>query len=89
MAPGIQVALSLVMAFGVPLIFAIGERGTTKRDKGDWNGRNDPPEPRPSPRPSSDETMSRPLPACLIPVVVQKAPAMSEPASSQRVLEPA
>jgi hypothetical protein len=87
MASGVQVVLILALAFGVPLLFVLRELKVTKRDPGDWQGRNSPPDPPPPPpsSPTGQETSRPPLPACLVSAV--RGVPMGERATPQRVLE--
>jgi hypothetical protein len=74
MAPSVQIVLSGVLTFGVPMLFAARELIVLKRGGGSW--RPDPtPAPVPRPRmPPSGALPQRPLPACLIPTRLPETP---------------
>ncbi len=75
MAPGLQVILSGVLTFGVPLVVAVHELVVTKRGGG-WR-----PERLPEPTPQ------KPLPPCLIPNLGPRPPIADAP--RPKVLEDA
>jgi hypothetical protein len=93
MAPGVQICLSFMLTFGVPLLIAAHELSALKRGgRGGSGGPRRKPGPLPVPPlppPSQPEREPRlpPLPDCLIPVVNKDL--VAERADKRRVLEPA
>ncbi len=93
MTSSVQVLLVLVLALGIPVLFALCEWGG--RPYGGFRGRGrkgrngDPPEmPRPPVPGSDDGSSKRPLPLCLIQVTALGVP-LRQPPLPQPVLEPA
>ncbi len=93
MTSSVQVLLVLVLALGVPALFALC--GWGGRSYGGFRGRGrkgrsgDPPEPPVSPVLGGDDgSAKRPLPLCLIQVTALGVP-MRRPPLPQPVLEPA
>ncbi len=93
MTSSVQVLLILLLALGVPALFALHEWGGRRqggfKGKGRRGRNGDPPEPpRPPVLGDDDGSSKRPLPLCLVQVTARGVP-MREPARPQAVLEPA
>ena len=68
MSPATQVILSGLLTFGVPLLFAVRELIALRRWRDGPGGWERPTEPTPLPGPPGGSQVTKPLPACLIPV---------------------
>ncbi len=69
MAPSLQIVLSGLLTYGVPLGFAIRELIVLRRFRDDDRGRDPAPDPTPMPLAPAGRT----LPDCLIPKLVTPA----------------
>jgi hypothetical protein len=66
MSPAIQVVLSGVLTFGIPLVLALREVSIIRKNGPPPQGGTEPRRPVP-PRPRGGEPDLKPLPACLLP----------------------